>query len=334
MRKTVLFAVISVLAVSVFSVTISAQSQYDIPAWVKGVAGFWAEDKITDSEFGEGLSFLIDSEIIKIPLIQELQNEINQLKAENSELRSQLNLPEPSTPEPPLHGDPEPSTPEPPLHGDPEPLPPTISISTNKVSYGNGGVVVISGNIQNYDPSLVPPPAVTYLVMTPDGQYRVGIGQILPNYDGSFSISFIAGGNLWKLNGDYIIQAGYGIDTSEITINYVGGDLPESTLEPTRIIAIAIDQDISIDGKFEISGNLNNPESLWIFVSMDGPSGENLRVNVLSNSRGQFIFPIIDADSLFRSEGDYTINLFTEYQRQEDGYIISIHFENGIAKVF
>ena len=83
MKKVLLFAIISALIVSVSVTSIYAQSQYDIPAWVKGVAGFWAEDKITDSEFGEGLSFLIDNEIIKVPLIQELQNQINQLKAEN-----------------------------------------------------------------------------------------------------------------------------------------------------------------------------------------------------------------------------------------------------------
>ena len=83
--------------------SISALIQYDIPSWVKGVANFWAEGNISDSEFGEALSFLIDNEIIKVPKIQELQNEITQLKAENSELRTKLNLPEPEpepTPEP------------------------------------------------------------------------------------------------------------------------------------------------------------------------------------------------------------------------------------------
>ena len=78
MKKILLFAVVSVLIVSVSVTSISAQSQYEIPSWVKGVAGFWAEGKISDDEFGEGLSFLIDSEIIKVPLIQELQNQINQ----------------------------------------------------------------------------------------------------------------------------------------------------------------------------------------------------------------------------------------------------------------
>jgi len=46
-KKILLLAVIPVLIVSVSVTSISAQSQYDIPSWVKGIAGFWAEDKIT-----------------------------------------------------------------------------------------------------------------------------------------------------------------------------------------------------------------------------------------------------------------------------------------------
>jgi len=97
MKSLIIITIIAVLISSVTITSISAQSQYEIPAWVKGIAGFWAEDKITDSEFGEGLVFLIDNDIIQVPLIQELENKISQLEAENSELRSQLNVP---TPEP------------------------------------------------------------------------------------------------------------------------------------------------------------------------------------------------------------------------------------------
>jgi len=93
MRKTSTFVLISILVVSAFTATVSAQSQYEIPVWVKGVANFWAEDKISDNEFGEGLSFLIDNGIIKVPLIETLQNKINLLEIENSELHSKLNVP-------------------------------------------------------------------------------------------------------------------------------------------------------------------------------------------------------------------------------------------------
>ncbi len=88
--KPVIIIAITILIIGVSITSISAQSQYDIPAWVKGVAGFWAEDKITDNEFGEGLSFLIDSQIIKVPKMLELENRVNQLQNENEKLRMEL----------------------------------------------------------------------------------------------------------------------------------------------------------------------------------------------------------------------------------------------------
>jgi len=90
MKPVIIIAIAFVLIVGVSITSISAQSQYDIPAWVKGIAGFWAEDKITDSEFGEGLSYLIDNEIIKIPLIQELESKINQIQSENNRLEGEI----------------------------------------------------------------------------------------------------------------------------------------------------------------------------------------------------------------------------------------------------
>ncbi len=92
MKKLLFFAVVSVLIVSVSVTTISAQSQYEIPAWVKGIAGFWAEDKISDSDFGEALSFLIDNGIIKVPLIEELKQENIELKQTISQLNQNSDI--------------------------------------------------------------------------------------------------------------------------------------------------------------------------------------------------------------------------------------------------
>jgi len=85
----VIFVGVMILGTLAFS-AINAQGQYSIPSWVKGVAGFWAEDKITDADFGEGLSFLIDNEIIKVPKIQSLKNEVAQLQSENKNLKGDV----------------------------------------------------------------------------------------------------------------------------------------------------------------------------------------------------------------------------------------------------
>jgi len=106
-----------------------------------------------------------------------------------------------------------------------------LSIFTDSDIIANGGIVTISGNIKNYDPLSLTAGAITYLVKSPDNNI-VTIGQLTPSSDGSYEFTFIAGGNLWKSNGDYTIQVRYGADESETTINYVGGEPVFSELPP------------------------------------------------------------------------------------------------------
>ncbi len=91
MKTILVIAIISVLTVSVSITSISAQSQYDIPSWVKGIAGFWVEEKISDQEFGEGVSFLINEEIIKVPEVERLKQELAHLKSiDDSDLEDDI----------------------------------------------------------------------------------------------------------------------------------------------------------------------------------------------------------------------------------------------------
>jgi len=89
-RGLAVAVIVSVIVATISATTIYAQQNYEIPAWVKGVAGFWAEDKISDNDFGEGLSFLIENEIIQVPKIQSLKNEIVQLQSENKNLKGDI----------------------------------------------------------------------------------------------------------------------------------------------------------------------------------------------------------------------------------------------------
>ena len=116
---------------------------------------------------------------------------------------------------------------------------PALPISSNLEIYSNGANVEISGSIKDYDSTSNK--GVTYVVISPDDNI-VGIGQLTNvNTDGTFKKSFVAGGPLWKSNGDYTVEFHYGADESTITINYVGGEAviskpvePEPTApEPT-----------------------------------------------------------------------------------------------------
>ena len=90
MNKILIISVLAVVLLSVSVTSISAQSKYDIPAWVKGVAGFWSEGKISNDEFGDGLSFLIDNNIIKVPKIKELESKNTNLQSENTKQQSEI----------------------------------------------------------------------------------------------------------------------------------------------------------------------------------------------------------------------------------------------------
>ncbi len=47
----------------------------EIPVWVKNTAGWWANDQITDSDFVDGLQFLIQNDIIKLTSIPEFSDD-------------------------------------------------------------------------------------------------------------------------------------------------------------------------------------------------------------------------------------------------------------------
>ncbi|QLH06053.1 CFI-box-CTERM domain-containing protein [Nitrosopumilus ureiphilus] len=107
-----------------------------------------------------------------------------------------------------------------------------VNTSSNMNIVANGANVVISGSLKDYDPLSPSAGAVTYVVKSPENNL-VTIGQLVPDSDGTFEFSFIAGGQLWKLSGDYVVETKYGGNTSELVLDYVGGELVVSTVTCT-----------------------------------------------------------------------------------------------------
>ena len=104
-----------------------------------------------------------------------------------------------------------------------------ITISSDNEIIGNGGTVILSGNIEDYDSTAGH--GLTYLIKSPDNNI-VGIGQVTVKSDGTFEKTFVAGGPLWKLAGDYVVDFNYGPTSGDVTINYVGGEAVISTPPP------------------------------------------------------------------------------------------------------
>jgi len=225
MKSVIIIAIAVVFLFS--SASIYAQSQYDIPAWVKGVAGFWAEDKITDAEFGEGLSFLIDSDIIKVPKIQELENKIAQLEDENAELRKIKGIPRP----------------------DPTPTQESIiSIQTDSSNYVEGDIVVISGNVS----IIIGSTPVTLQLFLEES--LVDIVQFTVAQDGTFSHTIIAEGPLWKESGDYLVRISYGEgNIAETVFSYS----PKTNIpEITTIFEVDAGSSGTFDVEYTIKGGI------------------------------------------------------------------------------
>jgi len=61
---------VALLAVSMvfLPLVVSAENQ-PVPSWIKGVAGFWSSNKISDNEFVNAMEFLINSGTIRLQKI-------------------------------------------------------------------------------------------------------------------------------------------------------------------------------------------------------------------------------------------------------------------------
>lgn len=67
-KTTILIAVIVAITLTGLTIFLQASSQnYNIPTWVKNNAGWWAEGKIGDSDFVNGIKYLIEQKIMVIP---------------------------------------------------------------------------------------------------------------------------------------------------------------------------------------------------------------------------------------------------------------------------
>ncbi|MEE9339570.1 MAG: hypothetical protein V3U87_15965 [Methylococcaceae bacterium] len=197
-----------------------------------------------------------------------------------------------------------------------------ISVYTNDHYYENGEIIVISGTINNYDPTSKE--FFSFIVLTPDDNIAT-LGQGSPHRDGSFQKSFLAGGPLWKLAGDYVIDFRYGQTHDYVTINYVGGEYistipePESTPEPTPTttsISVQTDDNHYDEGDtIVISGNVNTvigETPIVIHIIYESTSIHLAQIAVAQDNT--FSETVIAEGSLWKNSGEYIVR--ASYQDQ------------------
>ncbi len=155
------------------------------------MAWLWANEKITDTDFAQGLSYLIDNGVIAIPQLEQLKLENQKLKTELRELKTST------------------------IHTVSDNL--IITLHTNKDVYGPNDTIMIFGTVSK----LVPGHDVGIVVSDSTGKI-LAIAKIKPNSDGSYG--FVAQDTVFREYGEYSINVYYGGESfSHTTYRYNPG---------------------------------------------------------------------------------------------------------------
>ena len=123
-----------------------------------------------------------------------------------------------------------------------------LSVTTNKEFYGEGGTIIISGFVKNFDASDPQKRMdVTIVITAPNGNL-VTVLQISPSSDGNYSDSFTAGGMI-SAEGDYTVKAKWGAQSNQTTFKYGGSSgapvVEEEVPEPTQ--TEVVDEEPEVD---------------------------------------------------------------------------------------
>ena len=109
---------------------------------------------------------------------------------------------------------------------------PIITIETDASSYKTGDIVHVYGSVSDYNEEDPYKNFDVALRVIASNNNIISISQIPLDDGGSYSTSILAGGPLWKLDGDYTISASHGSDRSaSVTFAFVNSEPEEVTTE-------------------------------------------------------------------------------------------------------
>jgi len=122
-----------------------------------------------------------------------------------------------------------------------------LSVTTNKEFYGEGGTVIISGFVKNFDASDPQKSMdVSITIWAPNGNLAT-IAQVTPSSDGNYSTTVKAAGMI-SAEGDYTVKAKWGAQSNQTTFEYGGSSgapvVEEETPEPTQTV---VDEEPEVD---------------------------------------------------------------------------------------
>ena len=202
-----------------------------------------------------------------------------------------------------------------------------ITVSTDKGSYSDGEVVMVSGQVGEV--LSIP---VSLRVIAPNGNI-VRIDQIDIDSDNTFSVEIAAGGNLWKAAGTYTIEASYGLtagntSTATTTFEFGGssGGKPSTT--------------IGVDGTdFLLSYTITGGKVLSITPDV---AANSLIIAIEATNDGQLIITLPRAliDALLPDGGDDSFFVLVDGEERDfdetktdTDRTLAIVFEEGAEEI-
>ena len=122
-----------------------------------------------------------------------------------------------------------------------------LSVTTNKEFYADGGTIIISGLVKNFDASDPQKSMdVSITIWAPNGNLAT-IAQISPSSDGNYSTTVKAAGMI-SAEGDYTVKAKWGAQSNQTMFEYGGSSgapvVEEEAPEPTQTV---VDEEPEVD---------------------------------------------------------------------------------------
>ena len=91
------------------------------------------------------------------------------------------------------------------------------------------------------------------------------------------------------------------------------------------VLTVELDKDVfSISDRFTVSGTVSDSERVGMVVSIKGPSAKIPIMNTISNADGTYSFLPRAAKDVFKFDGTYVVNVFTDRQASESGTTIKV----------
>jgi len=137
-----------------------------------------------------------------------------------------------------------------------------LSVTTNKEFYAEGGTIIISGFVKNFDASDPQKSMdVSITIWAPNGNLLT-IAQVSPSSDGNYSTTVKAAGMISD-EGDYIVKAKWGAQSNQTVFKYGGSSgapvVEEDVPEPTQTEVVDEEPEVDEEPVMESSQPVYGP---------------------------------------------------------------------------